>query len=156
MEWVPHKVCTGDTELRSFYCNAGRITAILYLLGCTDCHHENLIACGDQLLLIDAETLFEGVPNDHTKDRNSFGLESGLQTLIDKSIIRSGLLPQWHFIGQQPVPRDVSALGIQPPQCHSRQAVGWIALNSDGMISGMVEQPVHIPTLLAGGFWQSE
>jgi Domain of unknown function (DUF4135) len=88
----------------------------------------------------------------HTKDPNSFGLESGLQTLIDKSVIRSGLLPQWHFIGQQSVPRDVSALGIQPPQCHSRQAVGWIALNSDGMISGKVEQPVQIPTSLPVGF----
>ena len=41
MEYVPHKICLSTQELRSFYRNAGRLTAILYLLGCNDCHNEN-------------------------------------------------------------------------------------------------------------------
>ena len=40
MEYVPHRLCADECELRRFYTNAGRLSAILYLLGCTDCHFE--------------------------------------------------------------------------------------------------------------------
>lgn len=151
MELVPHQVCTSDQELRSFYRNAGRLTAILHLLGCTDCHHENLIAHSDHLLLVDAETLFEGIPKDHNKDPNSSKVQSGLYKQIANSVIRLGLLPQWDFVGKQRIPRDVSALGIQPPQSRYQQAVGWIGLNSDGMIASEVTEAVHLPTSLPVG-----
>ena len=39
----------------------------LYVLGCTDCHHENLISTGDQLVLIDSETLLEPTVVDHIR-----------------------------------------------------------------------------------------
>ncbi|MDV3002946.1 MAG: hypothetical protein N5P05_004601 (plasmid) [Chroococcopsis gigantea SAG 12.99] len=151
MEWIPHNVCTSEHEIRSFYRNAGRLTAILHLLGCTDCHHENLIACKDHLILIDAETLFEGIANDHDKDTNSFRVETSLQKQIGNSVIRLGLLPQWYFVGKQRILRDVSALGIQPPQSQYQQAVGWLGLNSDGMIAGEIKKPAYLPTSLPVG-----
>ncbi|WP_406003925.1 type 2 lanthipeptide synthetase LanM family protein [Streptomyces sp. NBC_00829] len=147
MEWVPHRVCTNEGQLRSFYRNAGRLAAILHLLGCSDCHHENLIAQGDQLVLIDAETLFEGIPHDHNdKDVNPSASRAYRQ--IADSVIGTGLLPQWQFVGQQQIPRDVSALGIEPPQSLEQQDVGWIGLNTDGMIPGRIERPAHLPTSL--------
>lgn len=69
MEYVPHRLAKDDRELEQFYVNAGRLTAVLHLLGCTDCHHENLIACGDQMLLIDTETLLEADVPDHISDK---------------------------------------------------------------------------------------
>jgi type 2 lantibiotic biosynthesis protein LanM len=59
-----------------------------------------------------------------------------------------GLLPQWHFVGQQRLRRDVSALGIEPPQSPEQQGIGWIALNTDGMVSGPIEHAAHLPTSL--------
>ena len=40
----------------------GRTLALLHVLAATDCHHENLIAVGDQLVPVDGETLFDTAP----------------------------------------------------------------------------------------------
>jgi lantibiotic modifying enzyme len=55
-------MCSNDKELPDFYRNAGRLAAILYILGCNDCHNENVIAHRSQLVLVDAETLLQGAP----------------------------------------------------------------------------------------------
>ena len=100
-----------------FYTNAGRTMAVLHLLGCTDCHYENLIASGDQLILIDTETLLEGDPRDLiSDDGDNPDAMSALQTSMQGSVLRSGLLPQWLMIGAgRKLAYDISALGIQPP-----------------------------------------
>jgi type 2 lantibiotic biosynthesis protein LanM len=147
MEYAPHHVCTDDQELRRFYRNAGRLTAILYLLGCSDCHYENLIARRDQLLLVDAETLFEGIPIDSA----AFGV-SKLQRDIAASVLKVGILPHWEIIGVDQMPIDASALGIQPPEHEHRLVAGWIGLNSDGMFLGSATQHVVLPTSLPVGF----
>lgn len=151
MEWIPHRLCGTEQELGAFYRNAGRLTAVLYLLGGTDCHHENLIACGDQLLLVDAETLFEAVPASDIKGVEALNRQTGLHQQISTSVARLGLLPQWQFVGQQRIPRDVSALGIEPPQRPSQRSPGWIGLNTDGMIAADTEQTVSLPTSLPVG-----
>jgi type 2 lantibiotic biosynthesis protein LanM len=151
MEHVAHEVCASDDELPAFYRNAGRLTAVLYLLGCNDCHNENLIAYRDQLLLVDAETLFQGVARERNTDRRASAVRSGLHDRMADSIVRIGLLPQWHFIGGQRTPRDVSALGIQAPPLERERGAGWIALNTDGMVSGDVERAARLPTSLPVG-----
>ena len=85
MEFVEHRLCRGEDELKIFYRNAGRLTAVLHLLGCTDCHHENLIACGDQLLLIDTETLLEAELTDHISDASEY------QTTLNQSDLQKRL-----------------------------------------------------------------
>src|SRR5262249_14760705 len=152
MEYVPHNVCVSEQELCSFYRNAGRLTAILYLLGCSDCHNENLIAHRDQLLLVDAESLFQGTPFMRNTDRRSSAVRNRLWDLIGNSVVRIGLLPQWHFSGDERTPHDVSALGIQPPQSEYEQGIGWIGLNTDGMVSSRVERAACLPTSLPVGF----
>ena len=54
VECVEHRLSADAAELERFYSNAGRLLAMLYALGCTDCHHENLMGAGDQLILIPA------------------------------------------------------------------------------------------------------
>jgi type 2 lantibiotic biosynthesis protein LanM len=146
MEWMPHVLCDGDGELRRFYRNAGRLTAVLYLLGCNDCHHENFIASGDQLLLVDGETLFQGTPYERNTDRRQSSVRSRLYDRMGNSVVRLGLLPQWHFVGDKRTPHDVSALGIRPPRQRRRDEPGWIGLNTDGMVSGRVGRLAEVPT----------
>jgi type 2 lantibiotic biosynthesis protein LanM len=153
MEFVEHEICTDDQELRSFYRNAGRLSAVLHLLGCSDCHHENLIACKDQLLLVDAETLFEGIPTATIDTIDSPGVRlSKLQREIAASVLKLGILPHWEVIGVDQMPMDASALGIQPPAEANRQVSGWVGLNSDGMFLGSVTQKTPLPTSLPVGF----
>ncbi|MFM6860241.1 MAG: type 2 lanthipeptide synthetase LanM, partial [Dolichospermum sp.] len=144
MEFVEHRPCVNDQELSNFYKNAGRLMAVLHILGCTDCHHENLIACGEQLILIDTETLLEGDVGNHTN--NDDIAISSLQESMGSSVLRIGLLPQWLFIGRKAHAVDISALGIIPPKSSYIEQPGWLGINSDGMFWGEVETPVDIPT----------
>jgi type 2 lantibiotic biosynthesis protein LanM len=149
MEWVEHRLCDSDAELAHFYGNAGRTMAVLHVLGCTDCHYENLIASGDQLVLIDTETLLEADLRDLISDNgNDPDALSDLRTSMQGSVLRSGLLPQWLMAGAgRKRAFDISALGIQPPPAQ-RELPGWLGLNSDGMMAGRRTMPCELPTSL--------
>ena len=149
MEWVEHRPCSSDAELERFYRNAGRTMAVLHILGCTDCHYENLIASDDQLVLIDTETLLEADLRDLISDDGDDPDQlSDLQTSMQGSVLRSGLLPQWLMAGAgKKRAFDISALGIQPPP-PEREMPGWLGLNSDGMMAGRSSQACELPTSL--------
>jgi type 2 lantibiotic biosynthesis protein LanM len=149
MEWVEHRPCSSDGELERFYLNAGRTMAVLHILGCTDCHYENLIASDDQLVLIDTETLLEADLRDLiSDDSDDLDRLSNLQTSMRGSVLRSGLLPQWLMAGAgKKRVFDISALGIQPPP-PEREMPGWLGLNSDGMMAGRSREPCELPTSL--------
>lgn len=154
MEWVSHRLCQSPAELEQFYGNAGRLLAVLHGLGCTDCHHENLIASGDQLLLIDTETLLEPDVPDHIGEASAGTpppTPSLLQRRLQSSVLRSGLLPQWLVLGIGKRAVDISALGVQPPRASERTEAGWLGVNSDGMLPGRVSRPAELPTSLPVG-----
>ena len=154
MEYVSHRICVDEKELEQFYFNSGRLTAILHALGCTDCHYENLIACGDQMLLIDTETLLEADAFDHVSDASSqldLIAPSGLQKRFHRSVLRSGLLPQWMFIGGKKIAVDISAFGVTPPKHKKTKIPGWLGLNSDGMMPGRINTDAEMATSLPVG-----
>src|SRR5262249_48201977 len=56
--WVEHieaRSCADQLTMHRFYRRAGMLQGILYAIGATDCHTENVIASGDQLVLVDME-----------------------------------------------------------------------------------------------------
>lgn len=149
MEFVEHHAAKDEAELERFYNNAGRLTAVLYILGCTDCHYENLIADGDQLLLIDTETLLEGklrcLINDAATQPQS---RSEIQVRLSSAVTRSGLLPSWEVMGEARTAIDISALGAESPLEAVRMTGGWLGINTDGMMAGMIEEPSEVPPSL--------
>ena len=153
MEYVPHRFACDDSELERFYVNAGRLSAVLHMLGCTDCHHENLIACGDQLMLIDTETLLEAEVPDHISKQSTAPSSelSAIQKRFKQSVLRSGLLPQWIFMGKSKLAIDISAFGMEAPSKNKKNIPGWLGLNSDGMMMGHVEKAAEAPTSLPVG-----
>lgn len=56
-EHISHTPCRAPGEIKDFHKNTGAILAILDSLNFTDGHHENFIACGPKLILIDCETI---------------------------------------------------------------------------------------------------
>ena len=133
VEHVAWRVADGPETLRAFYLNAGRLLAVLYLLGATDCHWENMIAAGDQIVLIDAETLLEGVPSDPV-DRVT-APETSTPQDIRGSVLGTGMLPSWISVG--PVRSvDISALGAPSADELTTEAAGWCFANTDDMVWG--------------------
>lgn len=154
MEFVQHRLCEDQQELKRFYRNAGRLSAILHILGCTDCHHENLIANGDQLVLIDTETLLEPTVANHIGNASKSNPSkpiSDLHKKFEDSILRSGLIPSWLLVGVQKYAIDMSALGINPPADEHELVSGWVRVNSDEMLRGSVKTPTTLPTSLPVG-----
>jgi type 2 lantibiotic biosynthesis protein LanM len=151
IEFVAHEICSSDKELTDFYCNAGRLAAILYILGCNDCHNENVIAQGSQLVLVDAETLLQAAPRRAIPDTAEATARDSLEARLGDSVMRIGLLPHWFFVAGERVPRDVSALGIEPPTAEHEAYTGWCALNTDGMVMGPAMRRTRLPTSLPVG-----
>ena len=117
--FVERQTCRPE-ELPTFYRAAGRLTALLYLLGATDAHYENVIATGPAVALIDAETLL--------RPRLLGSEDDG--PLID-SVLTTGMLANWVLTGPDQVAYDPSALGVAPA---SNDGAGWQHLNTDDMV----------------------
>ncbi|MBK6762063.1 MAG: type 2 lantipeptide synthetase LanM family protein [Micrococcales bacterium] len=132
--FVAHRPCPRE-QLPGFYVAAGRLLALLYLLGATDAHPENVIAAGSSPALIDSETLF------HT---DTSGEPTGM---LSDSVLRTGLLPGWLLIGPQQEAYDPSALGVSVPE-DAAAAPGWAHVNTDDMIWTRVPRQTSVPPSL--------
>lgn len=112
-EFVEHRYCADDAELRRFYRGMGHWLAVLRVLGGSDLHAENLIAAGPVPVVVDCETLFTPYPPTRA---------SGLGQAVDlanerlnDSVLRIGLLPaRGTGLGWRGV--DSSAVGSLPGQ----------------------------------------
>jgi hypothetical protein len=58
MEQIQPKPCNDQGAARRFHRRLGAILGAAYLLRAVDCHRDNMIACGEYPVLIDAETLW--------------------------------------------------------------------------------------------------
>jgi len=95
MEFVPHVRCGSKEELGRYYRNAGALLCVLHVLRARDCHFQNLIACGQDPVLVDAEMLFQAQ------------LAKGEST----SVTQTGMIPTFRF-GPEGQHYDVSGLGF--------------------------------------------
>lgn len=89
MEWVPEEDCADETAVARYYERAGALAALAYLTEFTDCHHENLVAAGDQPTLVDAETVFH--PRLRPAERPA---GTGAGGAHRQSVVLSALLPR--------------------------------------------------------------
>jgi type 2 lantibiotic biosynthesis protein LanM len=58
MEYIPHKGCIDKSELITYYTQIGILQCILYILNAEDIHYDNIIAHGENPVLIDLECFF--------------------------------------------------------------------------------------------------
>ncbi|HEX2133392.1 MAG TPA: type 2 lanthipeptide synthetase LanM [Actinophytocola sp.] len=155
--WVEHitpePLADRDAADR-FYRRQGALLALLHAVRATDVHYENLIAHGDQPVLVDLETLFHpGLAPGGSGDPAADALAA--------SVHRTALLPLV-FVGEGGV-ADMSGLGGEAGRSPST-VVDWLDAGTDRMrltrraaeMSGSANRPRgadpgdHEPALLAG------
>ena len=126
-EFVIPRECTNQAEVERFYQRMGGYLALLYTLEATDFHAENILAIGEDPMLVDLESLFtphaekyEGV------DR--YGYE-----LLTRTVRRVGLLPQHQWLNEQTRGTDLSGLGASSNQRAGTTANAWTGLGTDEM-----------------------
>ncbi|AFY58609.1 type 2 lantibiotic biosynthesis protein LanM [Rivularia sp. PCC 7116] len=133
VEFVYQDDCPDEAAAERYYQRAGMILAIMHLLLATDCHHENLIASGEHPVLIDLETL---LTHQTTKshDSNSEIPQSAFDILdkqLEKSLIRTMLLPQKGLIAKDSVEIDLSGFGGVEEYKSAMPKLRYV--NTDGM-----------------------
>jgi type 2 lantibiotic biosynthesis protein LanM len=120
VEYVEAGPCADENAMRRFYRRAGMLQSLLYAIGATDCHTENLVASGEQLVLVDMETLVQ--PRVTPVGDDEGHLDSVLQT---------GLLPQWECQHDTRHAIDVSGLGVGGAESTPQRR--WRFVNTDAM-----------------------
>jgi type 2 lantibiotic biosynthesis protein LanM len=135
-EHMSHRFCTGHEELSSFYQGIGHWLGIMRLLGGSDLHAENVIACGPVPVVVDCETLFTPA---YPPRPSGFGRAvDQASALVQATVLRTGMLPSrgvalgWRGVdisaagslrGEQPVTdvpvvvdagRDTARFGYEP------------------------------------------
>ena len=80
------------------------LLCLLYVIGGTDCHYENLIANGEHLVLIDMETLMHHDTKLIEESPETQKAETGVIQEMWDSVLRTGLLPCWEFSLALPAP----------------------------------------------------
>ncbi|MFF8835264.1 type 2 lanthipeptide synthetase LanM family protein [Streptomyces sp. NPDC015130] len=126
LEFVGHRPCGSVGEADLFYRRQGALLALVYALDGADMHCENLIACGDQPVLVDVETLLHpSVPAATTAGPDPAALA------LAASVHRTCLLPQL-LIGEHGA-LDISALGGGQAALSPADAVDWADAGTDTM-----------------------
>ncbi|MFI1035158.1 type 2 lanthipeptide synthetase LanM family protein [Streptomyces sp. NPDC020951] len=133
-EYIENVPCRTTAQVDQFYRRLGALMAVLHALNATDMHCENLMACADQPVLVDLETLFHpvaGAPADDDGDP--------AQRALDGSVLRIALLPTLVF-GQNGG-WDVSALSGGQAGALPLETPDWAAPGTDEM--HLVHRPAH-------------
>ncbi|GAB1644463.1 type 2 lanthipeptide synthetase LanM family protein [Krasilnikovia sp. MM14-A1259] len=132
VEFVAAQPCTDRDGVARFYRRQGFLLALLYALDGADVHYENLIACADQPVLVDVETLFHPhLPVAADADPAAAALA--------RSVHRSALLPLL-LLGDDSA-LDVSGLGGGTAEAIPVPVAGWHAVGTDEM--RLVRHTVH-------------
>jgi type 2 lantibiotic biosynthesis protein LanM len=119
--WVEHLPCSNTVETTRFYCRAGMLLCVLFVLSGRDVHFENIVAHGEQPVPVDLEALL------HPEMKPEPGTEIPDPTLLDV-----GLLP-FDFTGPRGETYDLSGLGHVAAQETSFQEPVWRSINTDAM-----------------------
>jgi len=123
VEFVETKPCHSAAEAETYYRRLGSLLAVLHAIDATDMHNENLLASGADPVLVDLETIFQGLalfadpdsPRDRAAGRmvNRTGILPaplvGPNGILDLSGLADGAgvapfeVPQWENNGRDDV-----------------------------------------------------
>ncbi|HWL86222.1 MAG TPA: type 2 lanthipeptide synthetase LanM family protein [Polyangiaceae bacterium] len=132
--WVEHvdrRDCRDAAEVERFYLRQGAYLALLHVVDGVDMHDENLIACGEDPVLVDLETLFHAPLPGRPVVEGARGLA---MERINDSVIRTTFLPgrTWGADGGGGG-INVGGLGDGEPQVVPLVAGGWEGTGTDVM-----------------------
>lgn len=97
VEYVDSSTEFSNINLQYYYQRVGMLICLAYILDATDLHYENIIISDDFPILIDLESLMHPRVKVIGNDKNYNPSEYAAYLRISDSVIRSGLLPRWHF-----------------------------------------------------------
>lgn len=126
VEFVAAESCCSEPELFRFYERQGSYLALLYMLAATDLHCENLIAAGENPVLVDLEAIFQ-------PDAPGSPGEDETRRLVGATLQRVGFLPLRFGANAESDGVDFTALGGAAGQVTPYRVPGWEKADTDEM-----------------------
>jgi type 2 lantibiotic biosynthesis protein LanM len=136
-EFVTAQGCRSLPELRRFYERQGAYLALLYVLEATDFHSENVIAAGEDPVLIDLEAIF------HPRLKRPKQFEDGDSAVLSHSVLRVGLLPWQSYTNDRSESIDLSGLGGAAGQLTPHKIPYWEMVGTDEMKLSRKQMPIR-------------
>ncbi|MGI0493748.1 type 2 lanthipeptide synthetase LanM family protein [Alkalinema pantanalense CENA528] len=129
VEYITAQPCSTKAEIQRFYQRQGGYLAILYALEAVDFHHENLIAAGEQPVLLDLEALF----HPHIDELGPKQADQLADRTLYNSVYAIGLLPHRIWSNSQAEGIDISGLGSAAGQLTPHEVIHWEGVGTDEM-----------------------
>ncbi|MCI0748187.1 MAG: type 2 lantipeptide synthetase LanM family protein [Verrucomicrobia subdivision 3 bacterium] len=132
-EFLTPGECADEDAVHRFYERQGGYLALLYALDAADFHGENLIAAGENPILLDLEALFHPrVGEGGTTQADKLALRA-----LSHSVLRPGLLPQFSNSNADHRGVDQSGLGGAAGQVIPFEVPKWEGVGTDEMRLGL-------------------
>ncbi|MFC5469192.1 type 2 lanthipeptide synthetase LanM family protein [Cohnella suwonensis] len=144
--YIEHKPCADETEIALYYRRAGTLLCISHLLGATDLHNENVIACGAFPVLIDVETMLHPLTNHIQSDDPDADAEELAYDRKTRSLLRTLLLPSWRDLGDTGLKEISGLFGGQQNHADTITFRGLLHVNTDAMKIGDIPYVQHEST----------
>jgi type 2 lantibiotic biosynthesis protein LanM len=113
-EYAQARDCQSVQEIHNFYRRQGGYLAILYALGATDFHHENVVAAGEYPILLDLEALFTPTLESHSVQQ--FGVEALVNSVLSTGLLPLGTAEKFDFSGLGDVNGRLSPTAVLHPE----------------------------------------
>jgi type 2 lantibiotic biosynthesis protein LanM len=146
MEYAEHTSCTTQQEVENYYLRAGMLLCMLYVLGGTDMHNSNLVACGEHPILIDLETVIAPGFSSQMwgKVLSACSPQPDDPDWLWHTVLHTSFLPEWSSHGDTDHACDISGLGGVEGHTHLHPHRSWKHINTDAMRQESSEQPTAI------------
>jgi type 2 lantibiotic biosynthesis protein LanM len=141
IEFVEALPCKDQEAVKRYYQRAGMILCLVYALKGTDCHRENLIACGEQPVLVDLETLFHHQIWAQEENAEAIAIAN---EKFRNSVMATALLPGAQIINLKETKEkavDISGLGNNGEEISVR-SLRWENINTDNM--AIIEEKIKM------------
>ncbi|MEV6239152.1 type 2 lanthipeptide synthetase LanM family protein [Lentzea sp. NPDC051838] len=137
-EFISPADCPDVAAVHRFYRRQGAYLALLHVIDGVDMHHENLIAAGENPVLVDVETLFDRTASEAGDDATAVAAAR-----LRESVARTAFLPGRVWGDDDHAGVNIGGLGSGQAQLSSFTGPAWNEEGTDSMHLG--ERQVEIP-----------
>jgi type 2 lantibiotic biosynthesis protein LanM len=127
VEAAAHAPCEDVAAVRRYYRRAGMQLCLMYALEASDCHRDNLIACGEQPMLVDLEMVLTPRLSDPT---DPDPIDQPVDQILG-SVMHTLLLPIWY--PDQAESALINGFGGPAIGAATTLRMAWQATNTDAM-----------------------
>jgi type 2 lantibiotic biosynthesis protein LanM len=128
--WIDASPCAGPEDAATFFARCGALAAIVDAMYGTDCHAGNLIAAGATPVLVDGEAMYEP---DIRRSPGGRAADHETRVLLDRSVVRTALLPHRTDNGAGGAALDPSAFGCTDERTTTYPVATFADVDTDDM-----------------------